>query len=185
MGAAENLRQLFIEQILTSMSRDQPKPVILDERHVDFIQRHVTINVSSRDANNMPTLVRGFGCRVAESGQRVTVYVPQMSGQRLLQSLAGHGMIAVVCSRPSTHEALQLKGVDAKVADLDAGDHQTVRNCFESFLVELKTLGYSDHFVNAVRSLMDEGVVAVTFTPSAAFVQTPGPQAGQSLASAS
>ena len=169
--------------MLTSMTSKQQKHVSLDEWHLDFIQRHITVNVSSRDANNIPTLVRGFGCRVLDGGQRVAVYVPRISGQRVLQSLASHGMIAVVCSRPSTHEALQLKGEDARVAALDSEDQQAMRLSIESFLEEVKMVGFSDYFIAALRAMFAEEVVAIIFTPTNAFVQTPGPQAGQVVAS--
>ena len=167
------------------MSSRQQNRVLLDEWHLDFIQHHVTINLSSRDANNMPTLARGFGCRILDDGKKIAVYIPGKSAHRLLQSVAGHGMIAAVFSRPTTHQALQLKGSDARVVVLDSEDRRVMHESFETFLDDVKVVGFPERFIDALRAMFAEEAVAVTFTPNAAFLQTPGPQAGQSLATSS
>lgn len=45
-----------------NMNTDTP---LLDEALADFIQHHVSINVATRDAGNLPTLTRALGCRVS------------------------------------------------------------------------------------------------------------------------
>jgi hypothetical protein len=50
-----------------------------------------------------------------------------------------------------------------------------------TFAAELETIGFNDRFSAAITSGTSEEAVSLTFTPSAAFVQTPGPNAGQPL----
>ena len=62
------------------------------------------------------------------------------------------------------------------------GDHHRVARQHELFVKELTSLGY----MPALPDLLDRGergdIVAVGFTVTAAFIQTPGPSAGQPLA---
>lgn len=165
------------------MTADQSNAPLLDEANADFIQHHVAINVAACGAGNVPALTRALGCRVSPDRRRITVFVSPARAERLLQCLHTNGAIAAVFSRPSTHQTLQVKGVDAAVTPLTGGDHERIAAYRESFIEELLKIGLSQRYAAAVISAPSDDAVGVTFTPAAAFVATPGPNAGQRLKS--
>jgi len=84
---------------------------------------------------------------------------------------------------PSTHQTLQLKGLDAEIVAPAAEDRSVCAAWQESFVAELLELGYEERFARGVFAGLTDELVAVRFTPDAAFEQTPGPSAGQQLGS--
>jgi hypothetical protein len=165
------------------MTTTQGEAPLLDEANAVFIQERVSVNVASRNADNIPSLTRALGCRVSPDRQRVTVFVSAAQSEALLRDLREHRAIAVVFSRPSTHQTLQLKGDDAVIGPLEAGDDAIVTAASASFVGELTRIGYTERYSQAVAAGLAAGpdAVSVTFTPTAAFDQTPGPGAGQRL----
>ena len=159
------------------MSQDPP----LDEANAAFIQSGVSLIAASRNAANMPTLARALGCRVSADRRRVTVFVARSQAAVLLDNVVATGTVAVVFTQPSSHRAIQLKGSDAKLLPLEAGDRKIMTALVEGFATELAPLGYSGAFVRALLACPPEDVVAIAFTPDAAFSQTPGARAGAPL----
>lgn len=154
---------------------------LLDAARADFITHHVSILVGSCDAQCEPSVVRAYGCRVAPDRGTVTVFLAVAHSQAVLDDLrAGRG-IAVVFSRPTTHETLQLKGARAAIAPLADGDRERMRVYGLSFGEEVGSVGFSAVFQRAIMAGTEAEAVAVSFTPTAAFEQTPGPSAGQPL----
>jgi hypothetical protein len=158
----------------------RPTP-LLSEAIAAFIQRGVSMNVASRDAGNMPTVARACGCRVSPDLRQVTVFLSPAQSEAVLKALAETGAIAAVFSRPSTHKTIQLKGSDARVGPIAVGDEAIVAAYRESFVEDLLGIGYTRAFASAVVAGADDRVVAVTFTPTEAFDQTPGRNAGRAL----
>lgn len=154
---------------------------LLDEAHATFIQHGVAINVGARDADNVATLARALGCRVSTDRRMVTVFVSAARAQPLLNNVRANGAIAVVITRPSTHQTIQLKGTDAVIAPIEDEDRARIAAYVESFVEDIAGIGYREDFARIVLSGIDDEVVAVTFTPTAAFAQTPGPGAGARL----
>jgi hypothetical protein len=158
-------------------------PVLLDEAHARLLQQAVSVSVSARDARNVPTLSRTLGCRVAADRRRVTVFVSASRAAALLRDLKDNGRIAVVFSRPSTHETIQLKGRDAEIGACTEEDLRLLSAARQAFVEELVGIGYSEAYARAVASAAPADMVPISFTPSAAYLQTPGPDAGRPLGS--
>jgi hypothetical protein len=154
---------------------------LLDEATAAFIQGAVSVIAAARDVSNMPTLVRAFGCRVSGDRQRVTVFVARSQALALLDDVGVTAAIAVVFTLPSTHRAIQLKGRDARVVPLQAGDLDIVASRVDAFAADLVSLGYAPTLVRALLAFEPDDLVAVGFTASAAFSQTPGARAGAPL----
>jgi hypothetical protein len=154
---------------------------VLDEVQVAFMLGPVSVSVAGRDAANVPTLSRTVGCRVSADHRRVTVFVSASRSASLLDDLRSNGAVAAVFSRPSTHETIQLKGEDARVEPLAQGDTALLAAAVDVFAQELVSIGFPEHYARAVHGGALEDYVAVSFTPAAAFVQTPGPAAGQRI----
>ena len=105
----------------------------------------------------------------------------QTQATQLLADVRRSGAVAAVFSKPSTHRTLQLKGRDAAILDADADDLLAVARYRDAFVAETSALGHPAHLIGAMFDCPDKDIVAISFTPDAAFSQTPGPQAGQAL----
>ena len=155
--------------------------VLLDEARAEFLTHHVSILVGSCSADCIPSVVRAYGCRVAPDRRSITVFLSVAQSTAVLKDLRAGGAIAAVFSRPTTHETLQVKGARARIVPLENGDREAMRTYGQSFQEEIGVIGFRDPFQRAIMAGTEEDAVAVTFTPTAAFEQTPGPSAGQPL----
>lgn len=154
---------------------------LLDHTRAAFIQGRVSMNVASCSAEGVPSLARAYGCRVSADRRRITVFLPVAYSPLLFADLRAGRAVAVVFSRPSTHETLQLKGRACVVAPLMPGDRELMAAYAHGFRDEIRSIGFCDPFVTAMVAAADSEAVSATFTPDAAFVQTPGPDAGRRL----
>jgi hypothetical protein len=165
------------------MSKQRSAEPVLDEDHAAFILGGVSVVVATRDAALVPQVARGCGCRVSRDRRRVTVLVEPARVGTVLEDVAANGLVAVVFSQPSTHRTIQLKGTDARQVRVTAADRAVSARHLESWVDELVRIGYRRDFARAVRGLADRNLAAISFTPTAAFQQTPGPGAGDRLPS--
>lgn len=154
---------------------------VLDEEHAAFIQRGVSVVVAARDAELVPDVARGCGCRVSRDRRQVTVLVDPDRASALLEDIRANGMITVVFSQPSTHRTIQLKGRDARPTRVAAGDRAVVESGLAGWIQELTSIGYPAGLARAIHGGCPARLNAITFTPEAAFQQTPGPAAGTRL----
>jgi len=155
---------------------------VLDEEHAAFIQSGISINAASSGPGNVPAVSRALGCRVSADRRRVTVFVATSRSAALLEAIAASRRIAVVFSQPSTHRTIQLKGADAARAGVEDGDWALIERCAEAFGADLAAAGFGEGLAGLLLDAEPADVVAVSFSPSAAFNQTPGPGAGRPLA---
>ena len=137
--------------------------------------------IASSDGALEPDVVRGCGCRVSRDRRQVTVLVEPSRAGTLLADIAANGRVAVVFSQPSTHRTIQLKGSDASIVKVTPSDRAIAVRHLAAWKEELSSIGYTPDFAGALRGPA-EHLAAIRFTPSAAYQQTPGPGAGQRLA---
>lgn len=159
----------------------ETSPPLLDAARAEFLTHHVSILAGSCSADGVPSVVRAYGCRVSPDRGSVTVFLAVTQSEIVLRDLRAGAAIAVVFSRPSTHRTVQLKGTQVRIAPLDAGDRERMRAYGQSFREEVGAVGFGSSFQQAIMAGTEDAAVAVTFTPSAGFEQTPGPSAGQPL----
>ena len=163
------------------MIPSSPGPSPLDEAHGAFVQSAVSIIAASRDARNVPTLVPALGCRVSADRRHVTVFLALSRSELLLEDIRTTGQIAVVFTQPSTHRSIQLKATDAALVPVEDGDRELMRRYTAAYSVELRSVGAIEGAADILTWCEPQDLVAVAFTPSAAFSQTPGPRAGAPL----
>jgi hypothetical protein len=163
-------------------AREMATDPLIDEELAAFLQSGVSVHAASRDAQNVPDMVRGLACRLSADRRRVTVFLLASQCGEMLRDFAANGAIAFVASLPSTHRTVQLKGTDAVAGPPQPGDKELVARQRAAFEFDLVTLGYAKTLPSTLVAGEWPDVVAVTFTPNAAFVQTPGPGAGAPLA---
>jgi hypothetical protein len=155
---------------------------LIDEELAAFLQSGVSVHAASRDERNVPCLARGVGCRVSADRRRLTIFLLAAQCGRMLRDFADSGAIAFFASQPSTHRTVQLKGADAKVGVPQPGDERHVECQREAFLRDLVGIGYDPSLPVTLLGGDWADAVAVTFTPTAVFAQTPGPNAGTLIA---
>lgn len=156
-------------------------PSPLPEDIAAFIQSGLSITVAGRDDRLVPSLAKGAGCRVSEDGTQVTVLVFADAAEAVARDIAHNRLIAVVFSQPSTHRTLQLKGRDACSVPALPADVALVRRHLMLFAGEISQLGWDQRFVEQMLWHDPNQLMAIRFTPENAYVQTPGPGAGQAL----
>jgi len=156
------------------------EPALLSSEDAAFIEGGVSVVAAARSGANEPTVSRSIGCRVSTDRQQVTIFLPTAQSEALLADIRENGVISVVFSQPTSHRTIQLKGADAAVVPFMADDARLWSAYRQRFAAEVRCIGFSDEFVQAFLAA-PSGIVAVAFTPSAAFLQTPGPKAGMPL----
>ncbi|MBS0451978.1 MAG: hypothetical protein JSS14_11745 [Proteobacteria bacterium] len=164
-----------------NIARDASAPGLLSPELIDMIDRGVSVIVSSRDAALRPSLMRAVGSRINAQGTEITVYLARSQSRQLLQDLAACGRIAVVFSSPSTHRSVQVKGTGINGRAATALDLPLLQRYLQAMEFEICSIGYRLEFVRAMLAFELEDLVAISFTPSEAFDQTPGPKAGSQL----
>jgi hypothetical protein len=157
-------------------------PFELGTQEATFLQTSfLSIVAASRGPDNIPCLARALACRLSSDLRQVTLLFCSSDAKEMLDHVAANGTIAAVFSVPSTHESLQLKGVDAKVEEPAATDAAFASRHLEAFLDHVGKLGHPPGLVRRLMACEPGDLMAVTFTPSAAFSQTPGPRAGRPI----
>lgn len=154
---------------------------MIDRDVLAFLEgRRVAVSIASRSEQFMPSVTRALGYRISADGTQVTVFVPRQS-ERVLADLRATAQAAVVFTEPSTHRSMQVKGSDARITPLEEGDWPAVSAHADDLVAEICPLGYTEALVRKMTECTPQQIVAVRFTPSAAFGQTPGPRAGAAL----
>lgn len=156
---------------------------MLTEDLATFIQGAVSILVASRDRRHVPSVARAIALRVSADRARVTLLLATEQCRQLLADIADSRAIAVVCTQPSTHRTLQLKGSDAHPTALADDDYALAAQHNATFAEEIVPLGHSRELALTVHDITGQTLSAVTFGVDALFEQTPGPKAGARLPS--
>src|SRR5262245_19469638 len=156
----------------------------IDDAMFGLLRRRVSIIVASRDAAHRPHLMRALAIRVGTDRARVTVLMTRTTSRAVLDDIVANGVIAVVVSEPSTHATAQLKGHDAVVEPIVSGDLALIEAHAERFADEIAMGGFSRPLAHAILDRGDGDFAAVSFTPTQAFDQTPGPRAGRAIEAA-
>lgn len=151
-------------------------------REIAFLRTPgLSMVAASRGPDNIASVARSLGCRVIPDGSKITLLFCAAEAQELLQQIAQDGRLAVIFSLPSTHESLQLKATDALPTEPLESDRNIVDAYRQAFVEEVEKLGFSRSAIETMLACDCDDLVAVTFTPSAAFSQTPGPNAGHAI----
>jgi hypothetical protein len=148
---------------------------------IAFLHGRVSIIAASRSAGREPHLVRAVGCHIDATGERVTLLLAISHAGELLADIRANGRIAVVFSEPSSHRTVQLKGSDAAAVPLEEEHCRLLAAYRQRMVPELAIFGFDEAWVRALLGCSGAEIVPVRFTPREAWLQTPGPQAGEPL----
>jgi hypothetical protein len=155
---------------------------LLTDDTCKFVTGGVSITLASRDAQLIPALARAKGCAAIRlPTPTLRLFVSAIQATDLIDGVRATGMISATFSLPATHRTLQFKGKDAKVAAVTKHDRELMAVYVRQFAAAIGHLGFSEEFTRAFFA-SPEDEVAIEFTPTDGFEQTPGPSAGARLA---
>lgn len=163
---------------MASTTLNQP---VFGASQAEFFSGPVSINVASRNSHNEASIARAYGCTVSADYSEITVFVSIPESTLLLKNLRAGGSIAVVFSRPLTHQTIQLKGLSARVSSTTEVDRQLITDYAAKLAAEIRALGYDNQFAQGLVRPSTDNAAAIVFRPVAAFEQTPGLGAGAPL----
>jgi hypothetical protein len=152
----------------------------LSEEFVAILQGPVNIVVASCDASLQGSVDLALGCRVWPDRRRISVMLRASQAAALLADVSASGRIAVNFARPSTNRSSQLKGSDARIEVARPLDFACVEKHVEDFVQELLPLReMPEPVLRAILHFERDDLAVISFTPEEAFIQTPGPDAGE------
>ena len=157
-----------------------PAPLI-DTELAAFMQRGISLNVGSCGLDLLPSVARATGCRVSADRLTVRMLVSRHQAAAVIAHVETGAALAAVFSEPSTHRTVQFKAHHARVESAGAEDIAAVARYRDGFVEELRPLGYAPELIRSFLACPDADIVALRFTPCAAFSQTPGADAGHAL----
>jgi hypothetical protein len=146
-----------------------------------FITSGISITLAARSPANIPSAARAKGCRLLRGAvSRLRLFVSASQARQVIADVKATGMISVTFSVPETHRTVQFKGIDACVTGMQPEELPLLEQYLHTFTSRIEPLGFTPEFARAFfASPGDE--VALEFSPSEAFQQTPGPNAGARL----
>jgi hypothetical protein len=153
----------------------------VDDATAVFVTSGVSINIASRDLALRPSVARCCGCRIDRDRRELRVLMVRRQTEPVLNDLAVTGEVAAVFSEVDSHRTLQIKASGARVDDADADDLAAARKYQRDFAASLDAIGHLPAFTEMLLGVDENDLVVVVMQPSALFVQTPGPGAGQRL----
>ncbi len=148
---------------------------MLDDALTAFLQQGVAINIGTRNARLEPSACYVGAALVDADRKHLTVFVPVVGADRVLEDLRANGQAAVVFARPEDDRACQVKGTF--VGERPAADDEAaiVHAQYAAFLHQLEIIGMPGE---STRSWVVWPALAVRLRVTAVFDQTPGPKAG-------
>lgn len=158
-----------------------PPAPLIDASLAALMTGGPSISAASCNREGMPSAARALGCRLGQDLAEATILLARSQAEGLLGDVAAGGQLAVTFSEVNTHRTVQLKAHSARLEDAAPGDAALADRYCTAFCAILETMGFPPLAIQALLQWPCDDLVALRFTPSAAFVQTPGPQAGRSL----
>lgn len=150
----------------------------LDSEMAAFLQEGLPAHIATRNAQLEPAGARVTAIKVDADAEHVTVYLPAIAAQPLLEDLRDNGHLAVVLARPIDERSCQVKGRFVESWVPDAAEEAFARQQFDLALAAVERVGIPRAGSAAWQMLP---CVAVRFRAEALFTQTPGPNAGARL----
>ena len=131
--------------------------------------------VATRDERLRTHITRAWGPRFDPATGRLEVAIATSDDPAVLSDLEANGAIALTAARPTTYEALQVKGTVDWIGELDADAQARVDAHVEQFLAQVMAVGMTRNVV----SMLGTGLVGLRFVVDDVFEQTPGAAAGR------
>jgi hypothetical protein len=158
-----------------------PLPPLLSESVAEFIQSGLSITVAACGERLVPSIAKAVACRVDEARREVRLLLFAERSAAVCRDVASNGQVAVCFTRPSNHQTVQLKGSDAVTALSTPLDVASARQSLDRLIEDLLPFGFARRMLDSFFWGETADLLAIRFTPHAAFAQTPGPAAGTAI----
>lgn len=155
-------------------------PMQLSPRIITFLAQTLASEAAACSPDFIPASSRAYAARV--EGERIKLFVERQLGSELIQNLLSSNQIAVVFCLPEGEQAIQIKGTDIQITPSTAEDLPRIQAYCDDFVDTVCPLGYMRPFLAAYIACDTSQAIAISFTPTDVFEQTPGPLAGQQVA---
>lgn len=158
-----------------------PAAVPLTREEADFIQSGLSILVAACGGEGRPVLGFANGCVVdpARAGE-VRLLVRGGLNAGVVAACSGGSAVAATFANLA-HRSLQLKASRAEARAPEPGDLAALARQSALYRDWLALIGFGDDYCALFAGYDPDEVVAIAFRPEQAFVQTPGPRAGEPL----
>lgn len=157
---------------------------LLDPEHAQFVGAGRSITLAAAGADRVPMVAKAVAAWVAADRTQVAVVVMRGKAARVLETLAPGAAVAAAFSEPSTHRTIQLKGRVVAVEALPADRVPSIEASMDALTRDLGSIGFSAAYARTLLAFRPDEALAVRFAIDAAFLQTPGPQAGAPIGAA-
>lgn len=159
------------------------QPRLLDDASLALIRSsHAAKAIAVADGQPRATLTYAYSCQVDVASARVVAVIGRSQSDPVLAAIRAGGKVALVVSDIETFQSLQVKGDGARIIDLDAGERERLVAHCQAFAAFAETIGYDPAVIAAHMGCRADDAIGIEFTLRQAFIQTPGPSAGQPLA---
>lgn len=149
---------------------------MLSEALARFLEQGNSVLIAVRDVNLSPYGARVWAVAVSEDRTEVTAYLHKSAAARILEHVEANPQVSLGFSRPTDHQAYQLKGVFVGSRACGPRDRQVVQRQVDGFLGELGAVGIPRSMMAGWRT---SPCAALTIRIREVFAQTPGPGAGR------
>jgi hypothetical protein len=152
---------------------------MIDQQLAAFLQDGVGIHLGTRNEQLEPNGARAISARVDDGGRHLVIYMADVAAKRVLPDLKSNGQAAVVFARPTDERACQVKGTFVRTRRVTPEERVQAQAQWDSFLDNLEYIGIPRL---SARTWISTADVAITLKVTGVFEQTPGPDAGKTLA---
>lgn len=156
-------------------------PNCLSSELAEFICSGISITASSRDGRFIPSISRVLACSINSQRTQLRIFLVKSQALQLLRDITSSGEIAVVFSQPSSHRTLQIKSTNAHPCSLEQRDIALIEASLRNFAEDLSLIDYPREFAHAFHHFTPDDLLVISFSPSALFEQSPGPDAGKAM----
>ena len=152
---------------------------MIDEQLAAFLHDGVGIHVGTRNQDLEPNGARAISLKVEDGGSMIVVFMADVAARRVLPDLKANGQAAVVVARPTDERACQVKGTFVRTRRLTPVERVEAVAQWNAFLDNLEYIGIPRVSAQTWATAPD---IAIALRVTAIFEQTPGPDAGKTLA---
>jgi len=152
--------------------------VTLSASLISFLEEGVSIYVGTRNARLEPNGARVIAVKVDADAQHLVAYVPTVDAEAVVADLEANGQAALAFARPADDRACQVKGACVSIRPAEPGERECVQAQWRGLLSQLAVVGIPPA---ATHRWTTWPCVAIRLRVTAAFDQTPGPDAGAPL----
>lgn len=151
--------------------------MVVDDELAEFVESAVMIIVGSVDAQGVPGIARGVGARVDRAADRLDLLVSAWQWPEAIAGISATGRLAATFTRPADYVSLQLKGAVEAVRPATTDEEARAAAYIAAVRAALVSLGLDSALARPW--LTARALTTLRLRPEAAFIQTPGAQAGQ------